>query len=178
MNETRHEIDMNYRPKGYLAGPYGFCEAGREYMAKLTEWLEIGASMKILSPWTALPPNVGIMSWDAKARWIAKRNVDLIKESDFIVAGLDDGIDVDSGTASEIAFAHSQGIPIFGYRTEMRSGSDSEGSIPINLQVAYFIRYGMDGEYARGGIFTNRAALMQVVREHCDWLRENPGVRS
>lgn len=57
--------------------------------------------------------------------------------SDIVTANLD-GVDVDSGTASEIGYAAGRGIPIFGYRTDFRLAGDNIGSL-VNLQVESFI---------------------------------------
>jgi nucleoside 2-deoxyribosyltransferase len=49
-----------------------------------------------------------------------------------------DGVDIDSGTASEIGFAAALGKPIIGYRSDFRLSADNEGAL-VNLQVEYFI---------------------------------------
>ena len=71
-----------------------------------------------------------------------------------------DGTDVDSGTASEIGFAFALGMPIVGFRTDLRATGDNEAAV-VNLQVEYFIR-------ASGGTIVTSldaavAALIDVV---------------
>ena len=50
-----------------------------------------------------------------------------------------DGVDVDSGTASEIGYGVGLGKPVLGYRGDFRLSSENEGSI-VNMQVEYFIK--------------------------------------
>lgn len=64
-------------------------------------------------------------------------NEERIRASDAAFAILD-GVDVDSGTASEIGFAYALGKPVVGLRTDFRLAGDNEGAI-VNLQVQYFI---------------------------------------
>jgi nucleoside 2-deoxyribosyltransferase len=77
------------------------------------------------------------------ARWqeinmaIARGNQEMIDRSDTIVAVLD-GVDVDSGTASEIGYGFGRGKLIYGLRTDIRQSGENEGSL-VNLQVRYFI---------------------------------------
>ena len=77
-------------------------------------------------------------AWQKKNFEMGKRNSEAIKSSDGVVAVLD-GVDIDSGTASEIGYAYGLGKIIVGYRGDFRLSSDNEGSI-VNLQVEYFIR--------------------------------------
>ena len=50
-----------------------------------------------------------------------------------------DGVDVDSGTASEVGYAFARGKRIVGYRGDFRPAAENEGCT-VNLQVEYFIR--------------------------------------
>jgi nucleoside 2-deoxyribosyltransferase len=69
---------------------------------------------------------------------MAASNLAAIDGCDLVLAVLD-GVDVDSGTASEIGYAFAKGKPILGYRGDYRLCSENEGAI-VNLQVEYFIR--------------------------------------
>ena len=69
---------------------------------------------------------------------MGKRNAEAIRSSDGMIAVLD-GVDIDSGTASEIGYAYGLGKLIAGYRGDFRLSADNEGST-VNLQVEYFIR--------------------------------------
>ena len=69
---------------------------------------------------------------------IAKKNEDLLLQSDYILAILD-GSDIDSGTAAEIGIGYAHGKKIYGYRGDFRWSGDNLGT-KINLQVEYCIR--------------------------------------
>ncbi len=134
----------------YVASPLGFSEAGRVFMYEklIPEVLHLG--YKILDPWTLTPEKdiakiqslpygeERLKAWRKINPVIAKRNQDAIKKADGLLAILD-GVDVDSGTSSEIGFAAALSKPILGYRGDFRLSADNEGSI-VNLQVEYFIK--------------------------------------
>ena len=61
----------------------------------------------------------------------------MIETSAGILAQLD-GVDVDSGTASEIGYGSALNLFICGVRSDFRLSSDNEGT-RVNLQVEYFI---------------------------------------
>ena len=82
-------------------------------------------------------------AWQALNSEICYNNIAAIQKSYGIFAVLD-GVDIDSGTASEIGFAFALGKPILGYRGDFRLSSDNEGGI-VNLQVEGFI-------YKSGGV--------------------------
>lgn len=65
-------------------------------------------------------------------------NLRAIDGADGVVAVLD-GVDVDSGTASEIGYAFAKGKRIVGYRNDFRRTGDTMASV-VNLQVEFFIR--------------------------------------
>ena len=77
-----------------------------------------------------------------------------IRDCDFVI-GILDGVDVDSGTASEIGFAYGIGKRIFGFRTDSRKTGDNDGST-VNLQVQYWI------EKSGGHIATDIAKLRNI----------------
>jgi nucleoside 2-deoxyribosyltransferase len=101
-----------------------------------------------LSPWDkltgefaaalALPPGAErvetLAELDVRA---GAANAQMIDESAGILAQLD-GVDVDSGTASEIGYGSARGLFIAGVRTDFRPAGDNEGT-KVNLQVEYFI---------------------------------------
>jgi len=70
----------------------------------------------------------------------ARANQAAIDRAGALVAVLD-GVDVDSGTAAEIGYAFARGIPIVGYRGDLRLAGDNDGAV-VNLQVEYFVRAG------------------------------------
>ncbi len=152
----------------YVAGPYGFSEAGRDfYYQKLIPLLE-RAGYEVLDPWKLAPQDkleaVKAIPYGVKKReaWrqlnleIGANNQQLIDESDGLIAVLD-GPDVDSGTAAEIGYAFGKGKRILGYRGDFRLSSENEGGI-VNLQVEYFI-------YKSGGtIFTTVSRLEAEIK--------------
>ena len=136
--------------KIYLASPFGFSEAGRKFYYEEFIPLIIKRGLDVIDPWKLTPPaeikQIEAMDYgkEKRAAWqkqnleMGKRNSEAIKSSDGMVAVLD-GVDIDSGTASEIGYAYGLGKIILGYRGDFRLSSDNEGCI-INLQVEYFIR--------------------------------------
>jgi len=136
--------------KIYLASPLGFSEAGRAfYYSKIVPtFKDLGYG--ILDPWRitdakklqqVLKMSYGIKkksAWQVLNSEICQNNISAIQKSHGVFAVLD-GVDVDSGTASEIGFAFALGKPILGYRGDFRLSSDNEGGI-VNLQVEGFIR--------------------------------------
>ena len=141
---------MHKSIKIYLASPFGFSEAGRAFMYSevIPRIEELG--YVVLDPWnltskeliqSALDLPYGL---EKREQWkkinpiMGKNNAFAIKDSSGLVAILD-GVDVDSGTASEIGYAAAFNKPILGYRSDFRLSADNEGSI-VNLQVEYFIR--------------------------------------
>jgi len=85
---------------------------------------------------------------------IGKNNENAIKNCDNVFAILD-GVDVDSGTASEIGFGYGIGKKIYGYRGDFRLSADNLGSI-VNLQVQYWI------ESSGGFIVTNFEDIKKI----------------
>lgn len=134
--------------KIYLASPLGFAESTRSFMELLAARLREHAD--VLNPWDktelgALYPAVKhLPTHDERiARWqeintqIGALNAEMIREADTIVAVLD-GVDVDSGTATEIGYGYGTGKRIYGLRTDFRQTGENEGGL-VNLQVRYFI---------------------------------------
>ncbi len=136
--------------KIYLASPLGFSEAGRKFYYEELVPLIIKSGLDVLDPWKLTPPadikRVEAMDYGQGKRdaWrelnlvMGERNAQAINESDGMIAILD-GVDIDSGTASEIGYAYGLGKLIAGYRGDFRLSADNEGST-VNLQVEYFIR--------------------------------------
>lgn len=135
--------------KVYVASPLGFADSTKAFMHEWERALA-EAGMEVLSPWTNSTYGEAFARAerhaDRAARVAALREVNMavgaanarmIRECDSVAAVLD-GVDVDSGTASEIGFAAALGKRIFGLRTDSRLTGDNEGA-PVNLQVYYFI---------------------------------------
>jgi nucleoside 2-deoxyribosyltransferase len=133
--------------KCYLASPLGFAESTRAFMAELLAALR-GLGLDVHNPWEggfgprfarahAAPPEERAAALHAVNHAVGKANEDAIRGADMVVAVLD-GVDVDSGTASEIGFAHALGKRVYGLRTDSRLTGDNVGAT-VNLQVEYFI---------------------------------------
>ncbi len=137
------------KPKAYLAGPYGFSEAGRSFYHDRFLPLVREAGFDALDPWAITPAAVidgvaGLPYGEERRergrevnRVIGENNARAIRTADVIVAVLD-GPDVESGTAAEIGYGAALGKQIIGYRGDFRLSADNEGST-VNLQVEYFI---------------------------------------
>jgi len=134
----------------YVASPFGFSESGRNFLDNSIHPLLENMGLEVVSPWILTPKNsieqVSSLpfSFEKREKWselnkiIAKNNMNGILSSDYIFAILD-GVDVDSGTASEIGFGYANGKKIIGYRSDFRYSGDNEGAI-VNLQVEFFIK--------------------------------------
>jgi len=141
--------------KIYLAGPLGFSEAGRQFHNDVLVPTLSGLGHDVLDPWT-LTDLTKIRAvqrrrygpakreaWRLLNAEIGRNNKKAIDDCDAIFAVLD-GVDIDSGTASEIGYGFAIGKPILGYRGDFRLSADNEGS-KVNLQVEFFI-YESGGE--------------------------------
>lgn len=135
--------------KIYLASPFGFSEVTHAwYQADLMPRIS-RMGHELLDPWSLtgaeeitavasmLAGDARVAAWRKLNRLIADRNRSAIDECDLMFAILD-GVDVDSGTASEIGYGFGVGKLIYGYRGDFRQTGDNEGST-VNLQVEYFI---------------------------------------
>jgi nucleoside 2-deoxyribosyltransferase len=133
----------------YVASPFGFSEAGRLFLYERIIPVFEEAGLDVIDPWSLTPVSminsvlaIGEGS-ERKNAWkdlnivIAENNKRGIDCCDGLFAVLD-GVDVDSGTASEIGYAAALKKPVTAYRGDFRSAGDNEGSI-VNLQVEYFI---------------------------------------
>jgi nucleoside 2-deoxyribosyltransferase len=159
---------MSNQTKIYVASPLGFSEVGRDFMyAKIIPAIE-ELGYTVLDPWKLtsdelIRPVLELpYGQEKRNRWrelnkiIGKNNADAIQESSGLVAVLD-GVDVDSGTSSEIGYAAALGKPVLGYRGDFRLSADNEGSI-VNLQVEYFI------DLHGGKIITQISNLKQELK--------------
>ncbi|HET6251357.1 MAG TPA: nucleoside 2-deoxyribosyltransferase [Tepidisphaeraceae bacterium] len=137
--------------KIYVAGPFGFSEAGRAYYNQTLLPALAAAGFEPLDPWglnndpsqlamiQAMPPgDERRAAYGRLNEQIGRNNTATIDRCDGVFAILD-GVDVDSGTAAEIGYAFAMKKPIVGYRGDFRLSADNEGAI-VNLQVEYFIR--------------------------------------
>jgi len=157
--------DLKKRMRAYLAGPFGFSEAGRHYQDTVLTPALGDAGVDVVDPWkladaeriaavAAMAPGPGRMAaWRELNEDIGRTNARAIDSCEAVIAVLD-GVDVDSGTAAEIGYAFAKGKRILGYRGDFRLSSDNEGA-RVNLQVEYFI-------HASGGAIA--ASLEELLK--------------
>ena len=151
----------------YLASPLGFADSTRAFMDHLMRELASDA-VELVNPWDksddndALRQAMAIPHHDERVaamaainHRIAAWNEAAIRSSDAVVAVLD-GVDVDSGTASEIGFAYALGKRVIGLRTDFRLAGDNLGAV-VNLQVQHFI------DASGGRIVRDVAALRALL---------------
>lgn len=161
--------------RAYLASPLGFATSTEAYMAELK--VALGTIVAVDNPWDFGGPELGATFASAHAlpghderrdalhtinMAIAAKNEAAIRGCDLVVAVLD-GVDVDSGTASEIGFAAGLGKVSFGLRTDSRLAGDNLGS-RVNLQVEYWIEAG--GGQVVGDLDALLAAVRAWVASH------------
>jgi nucleoside 2-deoxyribosyltransferase len=154
--------------KIYLAGPLGFSEAGRDFHDRILIPGLQRSGHDVLDPWklTDTGKVAAVLNmpfgtrrreaWRVLNREIGRNNHAALDICDAVVAVLD-GVDVDSGTASEIGYAFAKGKPIIGYRGDLRLSADNE-ALTVNLQVEYFIR-------ASGGDIVSTVARLPEALE-------------
>ena len=119
---------MNTNKKVYIAGPL-FSEAELDFNKNLKEAVAKKGFTVYLPQENS--EDTAHMRHEHKQNYIFQQNVEIIDDSDIILAVLD-GADVDSGTAWEIGYAYAKGKSIFGLRTDFRT-LGSEGM--INLMI-------------------------------------------
>lgn len=132
----------------YLASPLGFAASTKLYMDELEQVL-VGTGIDVINPWksdfgaafqraNAIADYAERVAALARVNTeVARKNEESIRAADVVFAVLD-GVDVDSGTASEMGFAYALGKRIHGLRTDTRLIGDNAGSV-VNLQVQYWI---------------------------------------
>jgi nucleoside 2-deoxyribosyltransferase len=141
-------IGYTKNTKVYLAGPDGFTPVLAKWHRDVLVPAVAAAGLTPVSPWGKFveefdaafamvpgPARTAVFA-DLDKR-VGDANAKMIETSAGILAQLD-GVDVDSGTASEIGYGSALGLYICGVRTDFRLSSDNEGTL-VNLQVEYFI---------------------------------------
>lgn len=123
---------MDGKKQIYLAGPL-FSQAERDFNVMLRDKLvEMGFSV-------FLPQEDGndteSSRLEDRQRVIFENDVRGIDESDIILAVLDGGSDVDSGTAWEMGYGYAKGMPVLGLKTDFRTFGD-EGIVNLMMEMA------------------------------------------
>ncbi|KXS45548.1 MULTISPECIES: nucleoside 2-deoxyribosyltransferase [Methanohalophilus] len=120
---------MNYK-KIYLAGPL-FSEAEKNFNEQLTEKIE-SAGYDVFLPQRDSTDTKN-MRKEQDAAELFRRNSEAIDRADLVIAILDGGSDVDSGTAWEIGYAYAKNIPVMGMRTDFRT-LGIEGTVNLMIE--------------------------------------------
>ncbi|TQD25175.1 nucleoside 2-deoxyribosyltransferase [Methanolobus vulcani] len=123
---------MDGKKQIYLAGPL-FSQAERDFNVLLRDKLvEMGFSV-------FLPQEDGndteSSRMEDRQKTIFDNDVQGIDNSDIVLAVLDGGSDVDSGTAWEMGYAYAKGIPVLGLKTDFRTFGD-EGIVNLMMEMA------------------------------------------
>ncbi|WP_342304260.1 nucleoside 2-deoxyribosyltransferase [Methanolobus sp. ZRKC5] len=123
---------MDDKKQIYLAGPL-FSQAERDFNILLRDRLvEMGFAV-------FLPQEDGndteFNRMEDRQRIIFENDVRGIDESDIVLAVLDGGSDVDSGTAWEMGYAYAKGMPVLGLKTDFRTFGD-EGIINLMMGIS------------------------------------------
>ncbi|WP_340820506.1 nucleoside 2-deoxyribosyltransferase [Methanolobus sp. WCC4] len=123
---------MDGKKQIYLAGPL-FSQAERDFNVMLRDRLvEMGFSV-------FLPQEDGADTESSRLedrqRNIFENDVRGVDGSDIVLAVLDGGSDVDSGTAWEMGYAYAKGIPVLGLKTDFRTFGD-EGIINLMMEMS------------------------------------------
>lgn len=137
-------------PAIYLASPLGFDAPGRAFREVTLLPALRATGWRLLDPWEespasrqlvqalALPAAAAAPALQAASEAVGAHNVELLRESDAVLAWLD-GVDLDSGTVAELGYATGLGTPVVGVRTDLRLAGDHPLAV-INLQVEHFLQ--------------------------------------
>jgi nucleoside 2-deoxyribosyltransferase len=112
--------------KIFMAAPL-FSEAERDFNSKIAAALR----KEGFEVWLAQERKFIEHSSAKEKRGVFNEDLDALNRSDAILAVLD-GVDVDSGVAFEMGFAHANGKPIVGLKTDHRMFSKVES---VNLML-------------------------------------------
>lgn len=123
---------MDGKKQIYLAGPL-FSQAERDFNVLLRDRLvEMGFNV-FLPQEDGNDTESGRM--EERQRTIFQNDVLGIDKSDIVLAVLDGGSDVDSGTAWEMGYAYARGIPVIGLKTDFRTFGE-EGIVNLMMEMS------------------------------------------
>ena len=158
----------------YVASPLGFADSSRDYLGRVLAALR-EHGLECLDPWDDADGKIEaelvradavesradrVAALAAVDEAIGWRNMEMLERARGVFAVLD-GVDVDSGTASEIGFAAARGLPVVGLRTDWRRTGDNDGAT-VNLQVEFFIR--VNGGQVFRDLDAAAARLVELVQ--------------
>ncbi|MBN2487534.1 MAG: nucleoside 2-deoxyribosyltransferase domain-containing protein [Methanosarcinaceae archaeon] len=116
----------------YLAGPL-FSEAEQDFNRKLRDIL-VKRGFSVFLPQEDSNDTTS-MRHAQKQKHVFNKNCKAIDNSDIILAVLDGGSDVDSGTAWELGYAYAKGKVVLGLKTDFRT-LGSEGTVNLMMEVS------------------------------------------
>lgn len=144
------------KPIGYVASPYGFAESTRGFYYDTLLPL-VKRHITVIDPWAEdVSPILAAKPKDQPSMWLDLGETHLnniATRAKIVVASLDQE-PPDSGTVIEIAWVAAHGIPIIGYRNDLRTSG--EDGLPYNLMIGAAIR-------RSGGIAV--ASLVELEKE-------------
>lgn len=135
----------------FVSSPLGFAESTTGFRSQIRAVLEQGGHT-VVDPWenagdleAQLAEAEALAVTSARrarlhevSMALAARNAETIRGCEAMLAVLD-GVDVDSGTASEMGYAFALGGKVIcGYRGDLRRAGENDGVV-VNLQVQYWI---------------------------------------
>lgn len=128
------------KPEGYVANPYGFAESTRYfYYGQLIPL--VSKHITVIDPWKENIDHIlAARPEDRPSLWLDLGDThynNIATRAKIVVAGLDQE-PPDNGTVAEVAWAAAHGIPILGYRGDLRSAG--EEGLPYNLMIGAAIR--------------------------------------
>lgn len=133
-------IAGSHRPSCYVANPYGFAEGTKHWydtvlLPMLSNYVEV------LDPWSVdVSAILEASPEDRPHKWLdlGDYHYRTIKHQSQLLIALLDQEPPDNGTVCEVVWAAAHGIPVIGYRNDLRT-SGEEG-LPFNLMVGAAIR--------------------------------------
>ena len=134
----------------YLAAPL-FSEAEQEFNRKLRDQI-VERGFSVFLPQEDSNDTTD-MRHDEKQSYIFNKNHKAIDNSDIIVAVLDGGSDVDSGTAWELGYAFANKKTVLALKTDFRT-LGSEGIVNLMIEVSV------------DALATNISGLMDALEQY------------
>ncbi len=134
----------------YLAAPL-FSEAEQEFNRKLRDQI-VERGFSVFLPQEDSNDTTD-MRHDEKQSYIFNKNFKAIDNSNLIVAILDGGSDVDSGTAWELGYAFANNKTVLALKTDFRT-LGSEGIVNLMIEVSV------------DALATDVSGLMDALEQH------------
>jgi nucleoside 2-deoxyribosyltransferase len=123
---------MGSKKQIYLAGPL-FSKAERDFNIYLKDRL-VEMGFKVFLPQVDGEDNLSSRMHE-RQMCIFENDIRGIDESDIILAVLDGGSDVDSGTAWEMGYAYARGKKVLGLKTDFRTFGE-EGIVNLMMEMS------------------------------------------